>query len=394
MKGYLNMKKITKRLYCLLATGLMAANCLSLNAFAWGTSTHGDLLDNACDILCNDGKDEIVKFYRDHEYDTLRYGTQSPDWEEAIPGTHYYICTKDKSEYGGYYKNANKHYSRSARTRFEEHYSTAINLYKNGYIKNSFKSLGKAIHYICDIGCPAHSGGVRYPIVGENKHANFETFGDKNCKKYMTKSASTIYDHVLYSNFETILNELGKETSRYKFAVKEANNTSFGIALEKTIPLSQQYTAAILNRFFIEANDPSTQYIKNDGIYYINISGTSMYLDSYYHTLKVYKEVKNEYQKFRLKLNMDGSYQISPIYDKSKALAVNSTNSIVLQDSSISDNAQKFKIIYYPNGSTRIVSAKSRYDYIFGKSSGRKSVTAQDFAPGNENQRFTFTQIG
>lgn len=362
-----------------------------INAFAWGTSTHGDLLREACDALRADGKNEVVSFY-DVGYRKLIYGAQSPDWEESIPGTHYYVCKDKPSKNGGYYKNANGNYSRSARTRFEEHYSTAINQYKNGNNIGAFESLGKAIHYLCDIGCPAHSGGIRYPIIGENKHANFETFGDKYCKKYMTNSAIELYDHVLHSDFTTILNELGEATSAYKFAVEEASGTSFCVALEKTIPLSQQYTAAILNRFFIEANSPSTQYIKDNGLYFINISSTNMYLDTYYTKLKVYKDVKNAYQKFVLRLNQDGSYHISPVYDTSRVLSAVGYNGVVLEDYSASNAAQKFKIIYYPDGSTRIVSAKSGYDYILGKS-WTKAVTVQDFSPEDTAQRFTFTPI-
>ena len=76
------------------------------------------------------------------------------------------------------------------------------------------------------------------------------------------------------------------------------------------------------------------------------MANSIMYLDSYYNTLKVYKEVKNEYQKFILRLNSDGSYHISPIYDKSKALAVNATDTVVMKDYSLSDESQKFKIVW------------------------------------------------
>ena len=385
------MKKIFKRLCCLSAVSLIAANCLSLNAFAWGTTTHRDIVTSAFDLLKEDHRNKVYNFYKNNQqgYINLVKGTQSPDWEESIPGTHYYVCNGKTTGYGEYYKNANCNYSRSARTRFEEHYSTAINQYKNGNVPGSFESLGKAIHYLCDIGCPPHSAGIRYTLVGENKHAEFETFGDRNCKKYMTSSASKLYKHVLSADFGTILNELGEQTSIYAPAIKEASYFSFDLALKKSIPLSQQYTAAILNRFFVEANNPSTRYAKHNGVYYINITNTDMYLDSYYNTLKVYKKMKNDYQKFILKLNSDGSYRISPIYDKSKALAVNATDTIVMKNYSPSDESQKFKIIYCPDGTARIVSAKSKYDYILGKSL-TKTITVQDFSPENESQRFTF----
>ena len=389
------MKKIFKRLCCLSAVSLIAANCLSLNAFAWGTTTHRDIVTSAFDLLKEDHKYDVYNFYKhNHQnYINLVKGSQSPDWEESIPGTHYYVCNGKASNYGKYYKNANGNYSRSARTRFEEHYSTAINQYKNGNVSGSFESLGKAIHYLCDIGCPPHSAGIRYPLIGENKHAEFETFGDRNCKKYMVSSASKLYDHVLYSNFETILNELGKKACIYAPAIKEASYFSFNLALEKNIPLSQQYTAAILNKFFIEANNSLTRYAKNNGVYYINIANTDMYLDSYYDTLKVCKKSKNNCQKFILRLNSDGSYHISPIYNKSIALTVDSTDTIVMKNYSAYDESQKFKIIYCSDGTARIVSAKSKYDYILGKSL-TKTVTAQDFNPGCKTQSLTLTRIG
>lgn len=76
--------------------------------------------------------------------------------------TFYYVCIGSNQNNGRYHKNGNGNYSRSTRTRFEEHYYTAINQYKNGNIQHSFESLGKAIHYLCDIGYPANFAEIRY----------------------------------------------------------------------------------------------------------------------------------------------------------------------------------------------------------------------------------------
>ena len=44
----------------------MATNCLSLNAFAWGTSTHRNIITSAFDILKEDHKDDVYNFYKNN----------------------------------------------------------------------------------------------------------------------------------------------------------------------------------------------------------------------------------------------------------------------------------------------------------------------------------------
>ena len=80
----------------------MATNCLSLNAFAWGTSTHRNIITSAFDLLKEDHKDDVYNFYKNNyqAYCDLIQETQSPDWEEAIPGTHYYVYKNEPSNFG------------------------------------------------------------------------------------------------------------------------------------------------------------------------------------------------------------------------------------------------------------------------------------------------------
>lgn len=450
--------KTTKRLCCLLATGLIAANCLSLNAFAWEASISEDILDRACYVLKSDGKEEVNKFYKNIEptepimpfepsepfeptdpdeypeirgipadmsgnylrdcgyslkdrikyrndvikyhikykaykrkckayekkckamessfvsgYDNFKSKTIEPKRKEAIPGTHRYICEGEPSTIGQYYKNKNEQYSISARTRFEEHYSAAINLYKNGNKSASFDSLGKAIHYLCDIGCPTHTCQVKQNIVND-----FDKFSVKEYKYlvYPIKSASELYEHVLHSDIGTILNELGKATCKYKPYLEKGD---FKYALEETIPITQQYVSAILNKFYVESQDPSTNYIKEDEKYFINMVDSDMCLETTNDFLQISKKSDNNDQKFLIdSLNDDGEFYIYPSTTSSER------------------NSGKFKLISNSDGTVRIVSTKqsSNYDYVLGVSkTDNKTIELQEFSPEDKTQKFTFIPV-
>ena len=101
-------------------------------------SNHETILEHALDIINNDGKTGAYALFNSYE-SILRTAVQKPDIDESIDGTHYYVYGRGLSN--TYYKNnyfinnnASYTYSISARTRFEKHYTAAINLYKNNKI--------------------------------------------------------------------------------------------------------------------------------------------------------------------------------------------------------------------------------------------------------------------
>lgn len=125
--------------------------------------THSFILAHAIEIFEYDGKFEVTNFYVNY-LDTLSKGVKSPDYdnEEAFDGTHYYIYDEYEVN-NGYYKNkynTGGKYSISARTRFEEHYTASINLYKNKKIRQSMDELGRALHYLQDVASAPHSLGI------------------------------------------------------------------------------------------------------------------------------------------------------------------------------------------------------------------------------------------
>lgn len=383
--------KRLKKIYCVVFSCVLLGSTASLNAFAWGTSTHRDIYTGSLEMLKND-KPEVYSFVK-QDYTKFRLmegGTMSPDWEEHRMGTHLYVCKGKKSDFGNYYKNTNGSYSRTARTRFELHYNTAVTQYKNGFIEESFDSLGRAIHYLCDIGCPLHSAGVLFRLSDLKIHPKFETYGDDNAYKFLLNDGNKIYDEINDSSLEYISNSLGTESVKSMHYIDENNVDSYNKCLQYTIPLSQEYTAAIINKFYNDVRSAQTEYIKDGAIYLIKNDDNNMYMDAYYKNLKLYKTVCNEFQQFKAHVNSDGTCSFTPISDPSKAISVSSTNSVVLDKYTKAEN-QKFKVVFYPGRTARIVCISGNDDHVLGKAI-TKSISLQSFSPDDSGQRFRFIE--
>lgn len=386
------MIKHVKKICCITISCALLSSTSSLNAFAWGTKTHGDIFTGAVEMLQND-KPEIYDLLRQNytAYSLLQNGTMSPDWEEHQAGTHYYVCNGKKSNFSSYYKNTQGDYSRTARTRFELHYNTAITQYKNGFTEEAFDSLGRAIHYLCDIGCPLHSAGVRFRLLDPTIHTKFEIYGDNNSYKFLLQKNNMIYDKINFSNLEYIANSLGLESVKSMHYIDENSDNSYNKCLHRTIPLSQKYTAAIINKFYNDINSNEIQYIKDGATYLIKNDNKNMCLDAYYKNLKLYDNVCNEFQQFKAHVHSDGTCSFMPISNLKNAISITATNSVVLNNYTNDEN-QKFKIVFYHDRSARIVCNNNKNDHILGKSY-TKSISVQSFSPDDFDQKFRFIEF-
>jgi hypothetical protein len=220
------MKKLYK--VALLLITIVIISCLStFEVYAYGE--HQSLVTASFDIL-EDEREDTYQFYSENHYNT-NYMTiiiansqvpdaQSTDGGESINGTHYYVYEGTPSTNGNYYKNnvlPFNGYGISARTRFEDHYGNAINCYKNGDYSNAMQSLGRAIHYLQDIGCTPHSAGLTW-TSSNSSHAKFENYINANLALFITEAkqnhvanygATDFGKYDLYlSNYEEICNSL------------------------------------------------------------------------------------------------------------------------------------------------------------------------------------------
>lgn len=227
---------------------------------SWSTQTHRNILQHAIMIIQKDQRPSYNFFVEQHpeELERLRIGAVDPDWEEKATGTHYYIYPGKGENTGQYYKNAFIAFSKSnARTRLEEHYQAAITYFCSGDFSNAFHQLGRSIHYLQDISCTAHSAGIQYRIIRTNVHAVYEDFADTLTSRpelveVHASSATSTYQIFASQPIGIILNDLARLTSQYKDLVESNTETNFEVAVQNTVPLSEQYTAAFLDKFYLD----------------------------------------------------------------------------------------------------------------------------------------------
>ena len=188
---------------------------------------------------------------------TFLTGTVDPDTVETGAGTHYYVYPGAGTiNIGQYYPNAERHSSNaSARTRLEEHYDLAKEYYADGDLKNAFLQLGRACHYLQDIGTPPHAAGIQYPTdESTNYHKLFETYANKVIPTTTSLHATTssYYYKLDKLTYGIYVNKLCKSAAEFASKVTQTSEDKWMEAIEVTTPLCEQYTAAFLDRFYRE----------------------------------------------------------------------------------------------------------------------------------------------
>ncbi|MBO4990241.1 MAG: hypothetical protein J6D37_07925 [Clostridia bacterium] len=322
----------------------------------WYGESHNLILYYAIDkLLSIDGKKDVQDFYCEEATDTgdsrfncLMKGASDPDTIEnggQYKG-HFYCYNSSPSKNGNYYKNAAfgildlATYSPSGRTRFEQHYESALYAWQAGYQSAAMNELGRAIHYLSDMCTPTHvTDWGRFHF---NRHSQYELWvalvqpvdnmfnEDEDPYDYWLPSAnhtfyvignasesaemfSSYYNFVQNNSFETICNKIVKNTYRYTDYVEGATYhenkdeimgdadlcNKYDLATERTLEVAQGMTAALLNRFYHDINH--TQQIQDFETYYIKNVATGTYLSATAdNKLTVSSSNNSSNQKFKL----------------------------------------------------------------------------------------------
>ena len=118
--------------------------------------------------------DEVYEFYKPY-VKKLTVFSCVPDKKgdrEKGTGKHYYTAGMfhQYRSTKGYYRNGIGIVSPSARTLFEEDYTTALTLFKAGFAEKSMEYLGRAVHMVQDMNCFPHISGWTYFSVGSAFH--------------------------------------------------------------------------------------------------------------------------------------------------------------------------------------------------------------------------------
>ena len=334
-------------------------------------ASHNQLMTDSLNLLIKDNKNEVYNFFNQYS-SILHSSSKAPDSDEKHAGTHYYEFGSTQKD--GYYTNSYtvKNYSISARTRFEEHYSTAINAYKNNKISVAMDELGHAIHYIGDTSCTPHASGLRN--TGEKSaHVLYENWLKlvyKSDSIYTASSAIDYYNKVLdLDNPSVILNEVAQFAAQFKNDILDKKQDTINLnyapyveVAKECLPYAQQIIAAILNRFYEDVTNPlrNINYIKDGAIYFIKNVGTGEYIDvkswstdndAVTHPYSFHGDTN---QQFRAEIQNDGSFKFTPMHALDKKLHI-SRIVTTMEKLNITGVGHKFKPIYHKNGTFRFI---------------------------------------
>lgn len=231
--------------------------CLANLVSSWGGAVHTKIGNQAVQILYND-MPYVYKFFKvtnKDYFDSFLTGLVDPDKVETAAGTHYYVYPGPGTiNVGQYYKNAKRHASdESARTRLEARYKSAIAFFKKGNKRNAFLYLGRACHYLGDIGCTVHSAGIQYPVneKATNHHKLYETYANKVINDASIKHATTAVKYYgTLDNPGIYLNKLCHVAYNYKDLTVTKSEAKYLEAIKGTIGMNEMLTAALLERFY------------------------------------------------------------------------------------------------------------------------------------------------
>ena len=224
------MKKI-------LTAAVALAVCYRLRpikAYAWSGTTHEDIVKKSLALLEKEKKQKQVTFYKDYHSEILKGCTQ-PDEENDMEkghGKHYYSCVNPKGkelpETNGYYRNRFGDLAVSARTCLEENYTAAVSLYKSGDIKNAMRVLGRAAHFISDMGCTVHVANMKYQDKANNVHYAFEKHVSTTCTRHTADSFDKrLLKYYGKDNFGEASNKLVKYAGKFVDTISHLDPEAF-----------------------------------------------------------------------------------------------------------------------------------------------------------------------
>lgn len=311
-----------KKLLIYTAALAIGAAVSHKTAKAWFGNTHKDILEKALQILKMQDDKTYYDFFINHKNTLLKACTE-PDSKGDIDrgsGLHYYCASSKKGaeleNVGGYYRNRHKRFNRTARTMLEENYTMALSLYKSGETLAAIHQLGRAIHFIQDIGCTVHSSGIMYMDREKNPHNFFESLAQK---EYTNIEAPQTINKQIKKACETSLeqaaNRLAMFSSKYAPDVMTVDKDKLIQICRSTIPAAQQYTACLMIRFYNDINADNGNYLLDGKEYSLKNERTSGLLTAADKQVLLDRADNTLQQKFTVLLKTDGSFTL---VDKSK----------------------------------------------------------------------------
>lgn len=306
---------MVKNLLAITAAAGVYAAFFSKKAYAWFGNTHRDILEKAFNILERQERQKVYLFYKDYRQ-LLSDSCVEPDQKGDVDrgaGRHFYCAATPKGaeleDRNGFFKNRVGDYSKSARTMLEENYTAALSLYKSGKIKESMHMLGRAIHFVQDIGCPVHSSGIRYMDTKGNPHNAFETHAQTKCKS--VKAPETIDKRILKAfdeSMQSVANRLARQSSKYAADTRTLDPIVYDNICNSTLPTAHQYTASLMMKFYQDVNENNGNFLIDNKSYTFKNERTGGFLTVVKKGVILDAPDSDKEQKMTVKLKDDGSF--------------------------------------------------------------------------------------
>ncbi|MBO5448981.1 MAG: zinc dependent phospholipase C family protein [Ruminococcus sp.] len=283
-------------------------------AYAWSSNTHEDIVKKALMLLETEKKVRPAAFYKDWHSQLLK-GCIEPDKSGDMdkgPGKHYYSCVNPKGkelpETKGYYKNRLGNFSPSARTLFCANYTSAISLYKSGNTENAMISLGRALHFVSDMGCTVHVSNMKYQDKPNNIHFALEKHINTTCTKYTAQS----YDKRLSKYYEKdnlgeAFNRLVKYAGKFVETISHLDPRAFDDTAKNVLPVVQQNVMAVLLKFYDDCMTDKGNYVIDKKLYTFRNEATGLILTVGSKGLSMEKQNKELEQKLCICLRDNGT---------------------------------------------------------------------------------------
>lgn len=216
---------------------------------------------------------------------------------------------KELPETNGYYRNRFGDLAVSARTCLEENYTAAVSLYKSGDIKNAMRVLGRAAHFISDMGCTVHVANMKYQDKANNVHYAFEKHVSTTCTRHTADSFDKrLLKYYGKDNFGEAANKLVKYAGKFVDTISHLDPRAFDDVAKNTLPVTQQNVTALLLKFYDDCTSDAGNYILDGKAYTFKNEISGLVLTVTPKGLQLEKPDKELEQKLTVCLTEDGTF--------------------------------------------------------------------------------------
>ncbi|MBQ1433384.1 MAG: zinc dependent phospholipase C family protein [Ruminococcus sp.] len=284
-------------------------------AHAWSSDVHRHIVSCALELLDKEKKVRTAAFYKGW-HDAIIEGTIQPDKVGDIDkgsGRHYYSCMNAKGkaldETKGFYRNRMGEFAPSARTLYRANYTAAVSLYKSGKTAEAMNCLGRALHFVADMGCTPHVANMAVGDKANNVHNAFEKHVNNTYGNYKAES----FDKRLVKYYEKndpgeAFNKLVKYASSFVGAILHLDPRAFGDTATKTIPVTEQHIMAVLLKFHADCSSDKGNFLTDGKQYTFKNLATGLYLTVTPKGLVLDEQNKDKEQKIQVKLSELGTF--------------------------------------------------------------------------------------